>query len=188
MPTMDLRNIRAITASTLIGGVLLVACSPEHNWREIHPAETEGLTAWFPCKPEQQERVLSWPGVSQARVRVMSCRAGEAVWSLRYVTVPDAPQVIQTLQWWARDLQGRTGYTAKTLPTLQVPGATQEGQTAWQLDAIGEAGPFQHGQAWHFSHGLTVFQASVWQAKPFQIDSKEDDPVVTFKTGFQFSS
>ncbi|HET8869826.1 MAG TPA: hypothetical protein VFM48_05235 [Aquabacterium sp.] len=119
---------------------------------------------------------------------MLSCRAGGALWALRYVTVPDAPQVAQTLDWWHRDLAQRPGYVLKAMGALSVAGASSlEGEQAWQIDAGAATQTQRFGQAWHFSHGLTVFQASVWQAKPFSVDAREDDPVATFKTGFQFS-
>lgn len=193
MPTMHLLRIRAITASTLIGGVCLVACSPALNWREIHPVDADGLVAWFPCQPDAVARSMNWPGVSRATVNVLSCRSGDTLWALRYAHVPDVRQVSTTLRLWSQDVSTRPGYQATAIPALNVPGMTPQSEAqAWALTWGGghpERSDWPTGVfAWHFSHGLTVFQASVWQATPPGNGSKGEDVTQTFKNGLHFPS
>lgn len=189
---MRVSRIRAITASTLIGGVCLSGCSPELNWREVHPADADGLVALFPCKPEAAQRAMSWPEVNQATVHVLSCRSGDALWALRYARLPDVRQVRSTLILWGQESGQLPGYQAQPAQTLQVPGMTPQPEaSAWKLASTpgpGPAGRPAHAMTWHFSHGLTVFQASVWRAAPFEVDPKGEDVMESFKNGLHFPS
>lgn len=184
MPRKLGHRVRAITACTLIGGWLLHACTPTFNWREVRPANADGLVAWFPCKPDTAERVMAWPGVPRATVTVLSCKTDGVLWALRYTRVPDAQQLAPTLAWWNDDLMRRAGYQVTPLPALSVPGMTPQPQAkSWQLRA--QSAPM-HGMAWHFSHGLLVFQASVWRSAPFETSPNGEDVVPTFQKGFHF--
>ena len=185
-------TVRAITACTLIGGWLLSACSPVFNWREVRPTDADGLVAWFPCKPDVAQREMAWPGVSKATVTVMSCRADDAIWALRYVRLSDALQLSPTLAWWNDDLVQRVGYAVTPLPPLTVPGMTPQPESkSWRLTAregqkSAEVSVPLSGAAWHFSHGLVVFQASVWRPAPYENSANGEDVVSTFQKGFHF--
>ncbi len=184
MPRKLGHRVRAITACTLIGGWLLHACTPTFNWREVRPANADGLVAWFPCKPDTAERVMAWPGVPRATLTVLSCKTDGVLWALRYTRVPDAQQLAPTLAWWNDDLMRRAGYQVTSLPALSVPGMTPQPQAkSWQLRALSAP---MHGIAWHFSHGLLVFQASVWRSAPFETSPNGEDVVPTFQKGFHF--
>lgn len=192
MPTKFGQRVRAITACTLIGGWLVSACSPTFNWREVRPADADGLVAWFPCKPDSAQRVMAWPGVAKATVTVLSCKADGAIWALRYARLPDAQPVSATLAWWNEDLMHRDGYQADALQPLPVPGMTPQAEAkSWRLtpgrgQAGGEESKPMHGLAWHFSHGLMVFQASVWRPSLYENSANGEDVVSTFQKGFHF--
>jgi hypothetical protein len=187
---------------------LAAACSPALNWRTMRPQGAPGLQATFPCKPDQNERALAVPGLPgpALRVHLASCKTGETIWVLTYFDVSDVRQVSQALaanQKALRDnLQAAMARGAsKTAPppvvgqdlaAVQVAGMTPNALSRhWRLlgqrpDAEGENVPFEV-QAWHFSHGLTVFQATVWRPVP-PVDAKEStEAVETFAQGFKFS-
>lgn len=185
-------RVRAITACTLIGGCMLNACSPTFNWREVRPPDADGLVAWFPCKPDTAQRVMAWPGVTKATVTVLSCKADGVLWALRYTRLPDAAQLGPTLAWWNEDVNRRAGYKVSSMSSLSVAGMTPQPEAkSWHLVANAPPGDggqtSMHGMAWHFSHGLVVFQASVWRSVPFENISNGEDVVLTFQKGFHFS-
>lgn len=63
---------------TLCAVVMLAACSPALNWREVEGvAEQRG---WFPCKPERIERQVSLQG-RLVPARLVACDAQGATWS-----------------------------------------------------------------------------------------------------------
>lgn len=190
MPTMNALRNRAITACVLAAGVVM-GCAPALNWREVRPDEADGLVAWFPCKPDRAERVMAWPGVPKAVVHLLSCRTGGALWALRYTTVPDVPQVNTTLTEWARAFKAVPGTVVHEVGPVQVRGMTPNAEAqAWEitLPDAGRSAAFaeKHIKAWHFSHGLTVFQASVWQPTPFESRQEGEDVAQSFQNGLHF--
>ncbi len=42
----------------MVGGALLMACTPEHNWREIR-SEPDGFVAMFPARPDTMARSVA---------------------------------------------------------------------------------------------------------------------------------
>lgn len=167
----------------------LAACSPALNWREVRPAEADGLVAWFPCKPQMAERPMNWPGVEAVTVRVLSCRADGLIWSLAYARMPDAPLVTRTLTGWATAWRDRSGYDSVAIAPLQGRGMVVPADgLAWALSARDPQTLPRLGRAWHFSHGLTVFQASVWGDRLQESLTKGEDVAATFTNGLHFPS
>lgn len=184
-------------------GLFLAACSPALDWRTVRPEGAQGLLATFPCKPTQNQRTVAVPGLPgpPAQVHLASCKTGDTVWALTYFKVPDATQVSQALAANQRALldnlqaagQGvRAPVEALDLAPTTVPGMTPNPLSRhWRLsgrrpDGQGGETPFAV-QAWHFSHGLTVFQATVWRT-PSPANAKEStEAVETFAQGFKFS-
>lgn len=187
--------IRAITALTVFGGCaggLLLGCAPSLNWREVRIPQADGLVASFPCKPDEWEQRMSWPGVRATTVQLWSCRAGGYRWSVAAARLTDATEVPVALQHWAATWQGQPGYRAATRANPPVPGSTpQPAALAFQLMPVASKGgaapkPLPTGWSWHFSHGLIVFQATVWMVDGGELPTNSEDVVSLFKNGFYF--
>lgn len=174
--------------------VCFTACSPTLNWREVHPESSDQLIAMFPCKPEHHARQLALPGLAGGPVtlHVLSCEADGARWALSYLNAGDAVRRSQALGLLSQSLNanmqpGQHPRPPKDLGPTRVPGMTQhpDARTWWQS---GQRPVSQDGivpvqvVAWHFSHGLQVYQASVWQASL----SPDDPRLTTFANGFNF--
>ena len=71
------------TTSALL---LLSACSPTLNWREVRP-EGSSLVALFPCKPSQSERQIRLDGL-ELSLRLTSCEAGDRVFAVTHAHAP----------------------------------------------------------------------------------------------------
>ena len=191
----------------------LAACAPALNWREVRPEQTDGLQATFPCKPDAVERRLALPGLPEPVVlHVLSCQADGGMWVLSHLTVTDAAQVPVALRALAAATRGNVeaatraatrqagadvaaatvALRASELPPATVPGMTpQPDSRAWRFDALrpgegGGPGVPMAVTAWHFSHGLTVFQASVWQQGEGTTAHSGREAVATFLQGFHF--
>lgn len=172
-----------------LGSLALAACSPALNWREVRPVDSGGLVAWFPCKPQAVERRMSWPGVPAASVHVLSCRADGLIWSLTYARMPDADTMLRTQAGWSEAWRSRPGYVSQAIAPLAGGGLTvPAGGLAWALSANAPDVAPRSGRAWHFSHGLTVFQASVWGDQPRESLTKGEDVTTTFTNGLHFPS
>ena len=136
------------------------------------------------------------------QVHLASCKTGETLWALTYFNVPDVVLVSQALAANQKALRDNLQAAARAAPQtpvgavdlapVQVPGMTPNPLSRhWRLTgqrpgSQGAQVPFEV-QAWHFSHGLTVFQATVWRPAA-SVNAKEStDAVESFAQGFKFS-
>lgn len=174
----------------------LAACAPSLNWREVRPPQAQGLVLMFPCKPEHLERRLTLPGLAGGPVtmHLLSCEADGATWALSYLDAgtPErwlqAPQVLGEALWGNLSM-GRpvSGDARRELGPTSVPGMTPHpAARLWRMSGQRPVSATQYDavqvQAWYFTKGLSVFQASVWAPA-----LREDDPgLKAFATGFNF--
>lgn len=184
----------------VVPAVALAACAPALNWRSVQPAHAHGLSALFPCKPDRLERRVPWPGLpASVTMHMLTCEAQERTWVLSYLTLPDVSQVAPALRHWPaltrQNLELAAGSAqavrANDLGAIQVPRMTPYGYaSAWyfeaaRADGLGRPMPFGV-RAWHFAHGMTVFQASVSGAPGLLSPQSGEDPTQAFFLGFQF--
>lgn len=172
--------------------MVVSGCTPALNWRDVTFPDAQGLKGVFPCKPDLVAQRVSWPGVAPAELRLWSCRAGGYLWGLSSVTLTDVAHVPLVLRGWADALQAKTGYRVESILAPSVKGATPvPDPSAWRLtpDALTKpaAKAMPSGWSWHFSHGLTIFQASVWSLED-DLPTKSEDVVSPFKNGFHFQN
>jgi len=197
----------------------LSACAPALNWREVRPAQADGLLATFPCKPQAAQRQVMLPGLSGlVTVHLLSCEADGSRWALSHLSMSDASLVPVALRALAAATRGnlevasreaaRQAQAASTeavgqplaqpavraseLAPAAVPRMTpQPDSRTWRFEARrpGEGSapsvPLTV-TASHFSHGLTVFQASVWQQGEAASAHSGREGVTTFLQGFHF--
>ncbi len=192
------RTCQALAA--LVAVAALSACSPSLNWRNVSPEGADGLQAQFPCKPDVHERQVPWPGVEGGvRMRVMSCQAGERTWALSYFTLADVKLVGPALAQWpgllranlAQAAGNEQAASARDLGAVQVPHMTPSSEArAWRIEGVRPDGlgrPLNMAfQAWHFSHGMTLFQATVSGEASQAPDQSSEDVAIQFFQGFHF--
>ena len=186
----------------------LVACSPAMDWRTVRPEHASALQALFPCKPTQLDRTVALPALGGRAVpmHLVSCKVGESMWALSYFDAQDITQVPLAMAADNRALRdnleavGRLGspsdvanVSAEDLGPVQIPGMTPQPLSRhWRLlgrrpvGKGGESVPVEV-HAWHFSHGLMVYQASLWRPVPPANAKDSTDDVETFIQGFKFS-
>lgn len=187
----------------------LVACSPALNWRQLDLADAGGLRLNFPCKPDKVERTLRLDGLSEPlRLAMWSCEAAGATWVLSAARLGSATQVSPALRAlaaateanlaWA-DRRARQQVPATTLPAwqrtdagaLQVPGMTPNPEArGWRIQGLRPDGSAAAQaltvDAWHFSHGLTVFQAAIWRGGDPLPRQNSEDAVEVFRQSLHF--
>ena len=76
--------------------VLLVACSPTLDWREVQP-EGAGAQLMFPCKPSTNVRTLQLAG-ARIPMALHACSAGQMTFALAVADVIDAARVGPALE------------------------------------------------------------------------------------------
>lgn len=188
----------ALTLSGLTSG-----CSPALNWREVHPVQADGLTAMFPCKPDAHERTVPWPGLpAGATMHLLSCQTEAGTWALSYLSLPDVAQLAPAMHEFTMSMRRNLGSAAQLtgggtpvaeqdLGPIQVPGMTPSSQArAWHFQAQRPDGlgrPMDMDiRSWQFSHGMTVFQASVWRPVEAVKAQTSEDVAQAFFKGLQF--
>lgn len=197
---------RCARIGPLLGLATLTACSPALDWREVRLPEAPGLQALFPCRPDHVTRTVTLSSAAQPlAMQMWSCQTGEVTWALSRVQVQDVTEVGPTLGALARvmrdnlhaasQMAGSQAPVAVTpLGAVQVRGMTPQPQAqGWRFQARrvdGWGRPLEMGvTAWHFAHGLQVFQASV--SRPVgpagtETPQAAQDAESSFRDGFQF--
>lgn len=194
---------------TWIAASPLMACSPALNWRQMDLAEAEGLRASFPCKPDRLERSLRLDGVdTPVRMVMWSCEASGATWVLGAARLDSATQVSPALRALASATEGNLAWAdrrarqqapAVAQPAwqrtdtgaVQVPGMTPNPDAkGWRILGLkpdGDSGALPLAvDAWHFSHGLTVFQAAIWRGGSPLPRQNGEDAVEVFRQALHF--
>lgn len=139
--------------------VLLAACSPALNWRDVQPDDT-ALTLLLPCKPDVAQQTVPMGGVS-TQLTIQGCDAGGATFAVAVADVGSASQVVRALgQWESVTLAGikANARDARRDPA-KIPGAA--GSPAPVLvRALGQRadGSAIYSHALYFAHGTQVFQ------------------------------
>lgn len=150
--------------AALIALVLLCACSPTLDWREVRP-EGSGAVALFPCKPSTDARMVTLDGV-RVRMLLTACRAGEATWALAVADVADPTRVAASLMALRAASAANLGANAQRVSALQVKGMTPNAQA----ERVRIQGKLPGGEAvtleaGFFTKGTRVFQATVMGAQ-----------------------
>lgn len=151
--------------SALLAVLLLAACNPVFNWRELRMAGTP-LQALMPCKPETATRRVPLDGGAPTELHMHSCDAGGLTFAVSWTELGDPARVPGALGGWRRASLGavRVDPVRADDPGAQwamaVPGATQTlGLAAQGSNHQGQA---LQMRAVHFARGTQVYQAAVY--------------------------
>ena len=115
---------RVVPAAVFCAGlVLLAACSPTLNWREVR-LQTGGLVALFPCKPQRQAREVVLAG-APVGMQVLVCSADGVSWGLASADAGEPQRVGPVLaalrEARARNLDGRETVSGPALIKHMTP-------------------------------------------------------------------
>ena len=92
--------------------ILLVACTPTFNWREV-PVGDGDLVALLPCKPDRAERMLPL-GTDSVRVDMAGCEAGGVTFAVAHAEASGPAQASAWLDAWRRATRARLEGRAST--------------------------------------------------------------------------
>lgn len=93
--------------------VLLGACSPALNWRNVHFA---GMRAALPCKPDQAERPVPLAGV-ELRLAMVGCEADGGLYAISHLRLAQGVQAQAVIDAWRMQAMQAMGSTALPLTT-----------------------------------------------------------------------
>ena len=156
---------RCLTCLAAVFSALLVlaACSPALNWREIRPDHTR-LSLWLPCKPDKAEKVVPLGG-QPTPLLMLGCEADGATFAVAVADLGDAARAAPVLAVWQR----LTWENMKALPAsrqalpLTISGASAVPPVT-RMAAQGRRadGSAVSGQAAYFAQGSQVFQVVMY--------------------------
>ncbi|MDT8999795.1 hypothetical protein RQP53_10995 [Paucibacter sp. APW11] len=126
-----MKTVRVLLGWAL-GGLLLSACSPALDWREVSP-DGAGLTLLFPCKPDVETRNGGAQGALQApRMGLARCEAAGLSYSLSWAEVADPAQLAPALAAMRSSLAGKLQAEVKERQPLQLSGMTPNAEASVQ--------------------------------------------------------
>ena len=149
---------RPVIAVPLV--LLLAACAPSLDWREVRPDGTAALVL-LPCKPTVSAREVQLAG-GPVRLLLNACSAGGQTWALAAADMADPARVTPALDMLRASALANLGAAAPAALALQVPGATPNPESS-RVAASGRMpdGAAVQAQVAVFAHGTWVFQATV---------------------------
>ena len=159
--------------------LMLAACSPSFNWREVRPANTR-LSLLLPCKPDKAQKMVPLGGQPTA-LNMLGCDAGGATFAVAVADLGDrgdASQVTSVLAVWQNltlanmkaPLPGAPSAAPSIPPSqptqklaLKLPGADlQPPAVLLKASGLRADGTRVMGHAAYFSQGAQVFQVVLY--------------------------
>ena len=146
--------------------LVLAACSPAFNWREVRPENTR-LSLLLPCKPDKAQKVVPLGG-RPTTLSMLGCDAGGATFAVAVADMGDASKAASVLALWQNltlaNMKAAPG-TAQSM-SLNISGASSE-PAAVRVLAQGQRidGAGVSGQAAYFAKGTQVFQVVMYAPK-----------------------
>jgi hypothetical protein len=140
--------------------LLVSACSPSLNWREVQLPQTD-LTAQMPCRPSKHARPVTL-GQRARLLNLWSCSTDDATWGLAWIEDVEPDQLGETLIALKQGALNNVRAPDASMAEFRVPGAMSHAQ-AGRLKTRGQrpdGNPIAQDMAL-FAKGKTVYQATV---------------------------
>jgi hypothetical protein len=154
---------RPAAAFFLTAMVLLTACSPALNWREVRPEGTR-LALLLPCKPDKAEKTVPLGGPATP-LSMLGCDAGDATFAVAVAQLGDAAQAAPVLaQWQNLTLAHMKAGPAQLSPLKLSGGAGAPPAVLVKAQGRRADGTTVSGQAAYFAQGSQVFQVVLYSA------------------------
>jgi hypothetical protein len=149
---------------SLVALLLLCACSPTLDWREVRP-EGARVVALFPCKPSNDARMVTLDGV-RVRMVLLACQAGDTTWALVMADMADPQRVASALVALREASAANLGAPPQVLGPMTLSGMPPNAQSqrvrfSGKLPG-GEPKTMETG---FFADGTWVFQATAMGAR-----------------------
>jgi hypothetical protein len=147
-------------ASILCVCLVLNACTPTLDWREVRPAQSD-LKLMFPCRPETQARAIALAG-SSVTMQMLTCQAGTWRYALSSADVLEPSRVAPALQELRSSTARNWSGTAQSAGSFKLSGF----RTPLEGTRLALSGQFPDGrpavvESAFFAIGTRVFQAAV---------------------------
>ncbi len=145
-----------------VGTVLLTACNPSLNWREVQQKD-HSLVALMPCKPVASGRKVNLGG-QDVEMNLNSCTAADATFVVGTATVQTADATMALDHWKQAVLANiaapRGNPAAKTVP-IHVPGLSAPQMMLTTSGRRPDGSAVQVSGLW-FSRESKLFHAAIY--------------------------
>jgi hypothetical protein len=150
--------MKCMPSLALGAALLLAACAPALDWRELRPGDG-ALVVLLPCKPASHARRVKL-GADAVRLEMHACTAGGTTWALAFADVEDPARVGPALAAMLSSAQDNLSAGPLQPLALRVEGATpHDASRRVQFDGRLPDGRAVTEQLAVFSKGTRVFQA-----------------------------
>ncbi len=141
--------------------LLLGACSPALNWREV-PVAATGLVASFPCKPHENSAEVAMAG-GAVLLAMRTCEADGATFAVGHAHL-ETPALVGPvlLQWRAAVLKGVQVRQQDSTPFQLTHASALPESVRLRVQGEGAAGRAVALQGAWFARGTDVFVAMVY--------------------------
>jgi hypothetical protein len=172
MPAFDNQlSMKRSACLSGLTGVLMLACSPALDWRELRPAGS-GMSLLFPCKPDAHARQVRL-GPDSVRLELHACKAAGATWALAFADVGDPARVGPALVELRTAAAENLSASEPQILTLEVEGATPNPSSQRvQFQGRMPDGRAVTEQVAVFAKGTRVFQATAL-GKPLDAEAMD---------------
>lgn len=140
--------------------LLLAACSPTLNWREVRPGGE--LKVLLPCKPDQGSRRQNLAG-REIEVQMLGCEAAGALYAVSVAELGESRHALAVQVQWQANLLGNMQAQASASSAWTLKGANAMLEpvrlTAQGLRPDGRA---VAAQAVWFAHGTRLYHAVIY--------------------------
>lgn len=145
--------------------LLLSACSPALNWREV-TAQPAGLRLMLPCKPDSGARVVPFAG-RDTELSMIGCNAAGMTFALASARLYDMAQADAVLAQWRELTLSHTGVRDPRTQAQRPDGAialanSLRVRTGDQTPGRSPDGAAVYTEAMYFAWGDRVYQAVLY--------------------------
>ena len=155
----------------VISLLLLTACSPALNWREVRLGR---MVLSLPCKPDKAERTVRLGG-QDVQLTMVGCEAGGALFAVSYAQRAGAAPLDQVIAAWRE--AALANMQAST--TARQPSARHPGAELWTVLGKRADGSAVQAQFEWIASGSDLFHLAVYadqispaMAEPFFSEAK----------------
>lgn len=152
------RRPRALLLAGL-WGLVLSACSPSMDWRQMRPADWT-ITVALPCRPSQVARAVPLAG-PPVTMSMLSCSVGDQLYAVAAVDMGDPARVGPALRALREAARANVAGQVRSERPAQVPGMTPADARRVLIEGRRPDGQAVRVEVLVFAHGTRVYQATV---------------------------
>lgn len=163
---MRIQNVLMALAVVPVA-VLLGACSPTYNWRELRVGDLS-VAVLLPCKPEQAEREVPLQGQT-GTLQMASCDVGDVTFAVASLRVPEGVGLNDAAKAWKAATLASLKASLDTATDWPQPTRVGWAATGWQARGARHNGQPVQARVTAFARGQILYQFAVYGEPPAEV-------------------